>query len=133
MADGLGPTEKDPERVEIRRCFPKDVFGPLQIAAWSRHDAAPRLIVETSDVIVTQLASVRGVVVVQLSHETTDVVRVIAYERGVPRLMLEEPVKRTVAVVAREDAVSVEFVDAGHKRRQYTFKAAESERRSDQP
>jgi hypothetical protein len=119
----LGLAETDPERVEIRRCNPKDLLGSLQIVAWEKGSRNPSLLVGTSDVTITQTFSAAGIVVLQTGHETTDSIRVIAFQSGKPKMLLDDYVKTTVSITGRERGVAIEFRDAAGKLRHYDIDA----------
>ena len=79
-------------RVEVRNCRVED-WGFLQIAAWSDHGQRPALVVETKRSTIVKIAMTGDVFVLETAGASSNVVQVVVYEKGQPRLALSDAVK----------------------------------------
>lgn len=110
----------DLERVEIRKCFP-GLADSLQLVAWQRAARKPSLVLETTDFTIVQLVMSGRVFVVETTGGTRDIVWVITYQSGVPKLALKAITKGYAVVTSDYKRVSIEYPDLNKQIRQHSF------------
>jgi hypothetical protein len=79
-------------RVEIRNCRVQN-WGFLQIAAWGEDASSPSLVVDTRRTTIVKAAMVRDVFVLETAGASSNVVQVVVYHNGTPRLVLDDSIK----------------------------------------
>lgn len=82
------------QRVEIRTCEE----GSLQLVAWEKDRPAPSLVVETNRTSIVQLLVLGNVFVFETAGASSDVVQVILFEAGKPRLAFNDAFKATARI-----------------------------------
>jgi hypothetical protein len=87
-------------RVEVRRCGSEEA---LQIVAWKENAELPSLIVNTTDFTIVQAVARENVFLIETTGGPRDIVWVIVYEKGDPKLALKRVTKGT-AIVKTNDA-----------------------------
>jgi hypothetical protein len=81
-------------RVEVRVCrVDERGWGFLQIAAFEEHASQPSLLVDTLRTTIVKMAMAGDVFVLETAGASSNVVQVIVYEKGVPRLVLHDAIK----------------------------------------
>jgi hypothetical protein len=95
-------------RVEIRSCA-AGISEGLQLVAWQRGAFAPSLVVDTYRFTVAQLVMSGNAFVIQTAGGTTDVLQVIVYENGKPRLALERFIKGYPTITTRYEEVRIDI------------------------
>ena len=74
-------------RVEIRNCRVRD-FGILQIVAWREGANVPDLVEDTDRFSIVKVAMSGDVFVLETAGASSNVVQVVLYENGIPRLAI---------------------------------------------
>ncbi len=99
--------------LEIRSCEP----GVLQLAAWGLRQTAP-LVVETNRTSIVSLATISDTVyAIQTAGASSNVVQVIVFENGIPRLALNEAIRAyaDILITWKELVITIPSADSKPK------------------
>lgn len=107
-------------RIEVRNCRVED-WGFLQIAAWEEDASRPTLIVDTCRTTIVKAAMARDVFVLETAGVSSNVVQVVTYENGKPRLALDDAIKAYAGVDITWKKVVVVLSDGRDSERIYEF------------
>jgi hypothetical protein len=99
-------------RLEIRRCD-LEYADLLQLVGWAGGASRPALIVDTNRSTVAELVMRGNVVVIVTAGATTEVLQVIRFSKGVPKLALERHLKEIPKVTISSDTVNIRFTYEG--------------------
>ncbi len=78
--------------VDVRNCRTGD-WGILQVAVWPEGGQNPGLVVDTNRSTIVKIAMAGDVFVLETAGASSNVVQVIVYRNGLPRLALSEAIK----------------------------------------
>lgn len=103
--------------LEIRSCEP----GVLQLVAWGRRATEP-LVVETGRTsLVSLVMSAENVFVVETAGASSNVVQVVVFENGVPRLALNDSARAFADIRVAWKEVVVTLAPPGEPARVFRF------------
>jgi hypothetical protein len=107
-------------RVEVRNCRVAS-WGFLQIAAWKDSGTLPSLVVDTRRVTIVKAAMAGDVFVLETAGASSNVVQVVLYQGGEPKLVLDDAVKAYAQIELGWKKVSVILPGEGGTARVYEF------------
>lgn len=109
------------ERVEIRRCAHSETFATIQLAAWEPRKEKPSIVVDTNQVFIEKLLMSGGVFAIETGGGTAEKIFVIAYTRGIPRLVLELSTKGSVRFNLKTESLEVLIASREEEPKYYRF------------
>jgi len=109
------------ERVEVRKCLP-GVSDSLQIAAWERDSVKPSLVIVTDDFTIVQAAMIGRVFLIETTGGPRDLIYLIVYESGKPRLALKAVSKDRAQIISAGDKIAIKVTRTNGKVEHLSFK-----------
>ncbi len=107
-------------RIEIRNCRLGD-WGILQIAAYRAGSGAPDLVVDTARTTVVKCVMARKVFILETAGASSNVVQVVTYDNGVPRLALSEAIRAYSRIQMSWKSVTVGLPQEDGSERKFEF------------
>lgn len=107
-------------RVELRSCRP-GASENLQLVAWEDRSDKPSLVLETADSTVIQLFMRGSVFVIETARDAYDTLMVIVYEKGRPRIALQQTVRDPATIAVSGDEVKITLRENQGPTRSYTY------------
>lgn len=112
-------------KVEVRNCRIGD-WGFLQIAAWPDRGEQPSLLVETNRSTIVKIAMAGNVFVLETAGASSNVVQVVTYDKGTPRLVLSDAIKAYARIDMSWKKVVVALPQQKGPERVYEFPTGEN-------
>jgi hypothetical protein len=91
-------TDKLP-RVEARRC---GIEEKLYIVGWREDEAIPALVIDTTDFVIVQAVARGNVFLLETTGGSRDIIWVVVFKKGTPKLELKRVTKGTAKVTLDE-------------------------------